>query len=143
MTYATLQGLTERFGEDLLIRQTDRAMPSAGQIDTAVVDRALAAADEVIDGFIGGRYVLPLAEVPRLLTDYAEAIAIWKLHIYKPDDKIAEDYKDALRALRDISDGKITLNVPSRTAAMTVEGSGARLTDRERPLTAENLQGYI
>ena len=143
MTYATLAHLTDRFGADMLIALTDRAQPATGAIDAVVVDRALADADAVIDGYIGGRYVLPLPEVPPLLADLARSIAIWKLHPFKPDDKITEDYKDALRTLRDISDGKITLAVPSTSAPTTVEGSGARLTDRERPLTAENLKGYI
>ncbi len=143
MTYATLAHLTDRFGADMLIALTDRAQPATGAIDAVVVDRALADADAVIDGYIGGRYVLPLAEVPPLLADIARSIAIWKLHTHRPDDKIAEDYKDALRLLRDISDGKITLSVASQTAPATVEGSGARLTDRERPLTAENMVGFI
>ena len=143
MTYATLAHLIDRFGADMLITLTDRAQPATGTIDAVVVDRALADADAVIDGYIGGRYVLPLTDVPPLLPDIARSIAIWKLHTFKPDDKITEDYKDALRTLRDISDGKITLAVPSASAPATVEGSGARLTDRERPLTAENLKGYI
>ena len=143
MTYATLTHLTERFGADMLVSLTDRAQPATGLIDPVVVERALVDADAMIDGYFGGRYVLPLPEVPPLLADLARSIAIWKLHTFKPDDKITEDYKDALRTLRDISDAKITLAVPSASAPATVEGSGARLTDRERPLTAENLKGYI
>lgn len=143
MPYATLDNLTDRFGADMLVGLTDRSQPATGVIDAAVVDRALADADAMVDGYVGGRYVLPLAEVPPLIADIARTIAIWKLHTYKPDDKITEDYKDALRILRDISDGKITLNVASNSAPATVEGNGARLTDRERPLTAENLKGYI
>lgn len=143
MTYSTLEHLTQRFGAAMLIGLTDRAEPATGLLDEAVVARALADVDAIVDGYIGGRYVLPLTEVPPLISDIARSIAIWKLHPYKPDDKIAEDYRDALRSLRDISDGKITLNVASNTAPATVEGSGARLTDRERPLTAENLKGFI
>lgn len=143
MTYASLQSMITRYGLDMLVGLTDRAQPQTGQLNGTVVERALEAADQLINGFVGGRYVLPLVDVPPLLSDLAEAIAAWKLHPYKPDEKIAEDYKDALRTLRDISDGKITLAVPSTSAPATVEGSGARLTDRERPLTAENLKGYI
>lgn len=143
MTYATLATLTARFGSAMLVGLTDRAQPATGAIDAAVIDRALTDTDAMIDGYLAGRYVLPLAEVPPLLADLAAAIAIWKLHPYKPDDKIAEDYRDALRGLRDIAEGRITLNLPSTMVPPTVEGSGARLTDRERPLTAENLKGFI
>jgi len=141
MSYATLAQLTDRYGADLLVQLTDRATVATGAIDTAVVARALEDTDRYIDGFLG-RYTLPMIEVPGLLTDLAQAIAIWKLHRFKPDEKIEADYRDALRALRDIGSGAISLSVAGVEPA-TSGGSGARITDRERPLTADNLQGYI
>lgn len=141
MTYATLDHLTDRYGADLLVQLTDRGAVATGLIDSAVVDRALEDTDRFIDGFLG-RYTLPLTAVPGLLTDLAQALAIWKLHRFKPDEKIELDYKEALRALRDISAGVITLAVAGVEPAGT-GNTGARLTDRERPLTAENLKGFI
>ncbi|RWR26791.1 DUF1320 domain-containing protein [Sinirhodobacter populi] len=141
MTYATLQHLTDRYGEDLLVQVTDRGATATGAIDADVIDRALVDTDEMINGYLG-RYRLPLTDTPGLLVDIAQVIAIWKLHRYAPDPKIEADYKDALRALRDISTGAITLSVAGVEPAGT-GGSGARITDRERPLTADNLKGYI
>lgn len=142
MTYATQQDLIDRFGEGMLLGLTDRATPPAGLIDTGVVTKALADTDAVINGYIRARYVVPLADVPPQIADIAASIAIWKLHPYKPDDKIAEDYRDALKALREISAGIITLEVAG-VIPETIGGTGAQVTDRERPLTAENLKGYI
>lgn len=88
------------------------------------------------------RYRLPLGTVPALVTDLAQMIAIWKLHPYAPDPKIEEDYKGALRTLRDISTGTLRLSIAGAEPAGHT-GSGARLTDRARPLTAENLKGFI
>lgn len=141
MTYATLDHLTDRYGADLLVQLTDRGAIATGQIDADVVARALEDTDRFIDGFLG-RYILPLTDVPGLLTDLAQAIAIWKLHRFKPDEKIEADYRDAQRALRDLSMGVITLSVAGVVPAGT-GGGGARITDRERPLTAENLKGFI
>lgn len=56
--------------------------------------------------------------------------------------KIAEDYRDALRTLREIAAGTIILTVATSAPSAT-GGTGARLTDRERPLTAANLKGFI
>lgn len=142
MTYATLDQLTDRFGEALLIQLTDRETPATGAIVTAVVDRALADTDAMIDGYLASRYALPVAEVPALLADIAQAIAIYKLHVYGPDPKIAEDYKTAMRQLEQIGKGTIQLSVAGLPAAAS-GGTGARITDRERPLTAENLKGFI
>lgn len=142
MTYATQQDLIDRFGAGMLLGLTDRATPPTGLIDATVVAKALADTDAVVNGYIRARYIVPLAAVPPQIADIAAAIAIWKLHTFKPDEKIAEDYRDALKALREISAGVITLEVAG-IISETTGGTGAQVTDRERPLTAENLKGYI
>ncbi|WP_226779514.1 gp436 family protein [Oceaniglobus trochenteri] len=142
MSYATLDNLTDRFGSRLLVQLTDRGEVVTDTIDTDVIDRALADTDAAIDGYLKDRYVLPLAETPPLIADLAQSIAIYKLHVYAPDPKIEADYKDALRTLRDIASGVVRLSVAGVEVSET-GGSGARMTDRERPLTAQNLKGFI
>jgi len=142
MSYATLQMLSDRFGVRLLIQLTDRGDVSSGVLDNAVLDRALADTDAEIDGRLKDRYVLPLAETPPLIADLAQAIAIYKLHIYAPDPKIEADYKYAMRTLREIADGIVRLSVAGVEVTGT-GGSGARVTDRERPLTPETMKGFI
>lgn len=142
MSYATLADLSARFGDRMLVALTDRGEFATGAIDTAVVDRALTETDAVIDGYLSGRYTLPVTAVPALLTDIALAIAIWKLHVAAPDPKIEADYKDAIRSLRDIAAGTIRLTVAG-VDAPDAGASGAQFTDRERPLTADTLKGFI
>lgn len=143
MAYATLQQLIDRFGERMLVALTDRADIPAHVIDQAVIDRALADTDALIDGYLMARYVLPIVgAVPPLLADLAQAIAIYKLHVQAADPKIEADYKDALRALQQIASGTIRLPVAGAEPA-TQGGSGAVVTDRERPFTAENMKGFI
>jgi len=144
VTYATLDQLTERFGEQLLVQLTDRARPSAGEIDAAVVERTLVDTDSVIDGYLATRYRLPIeGEAPQLLVDLALVIAIYKLHPYQPDQKIADDYKDALRQLRDISSGVIRLVGVAGTEPQGSGAGGVQFSDRPRDLTPDNLKGFI
>ena len=142
MTYATLNLLTARHGERLLIQCTDRSSPATGEIDEAVVDRALADTDAVIDGYLAGRYVLPLAETPPMLADLAIAIAIYKLHVFSPEPKIEQDYKDAIASLKLISMGTIRLPVAGIEPASS-GASGVETIDRERDFTPENMVGFI
>lgn len=142
MTYTTLDQLTERFGAQVLLSLTDRGPVQTGIVDGDVVARALADTDAVIDGYLQSRYALPVTSVPTLLSDLAQSIAIYKLHVYQPDPKIEEDYKNAMRSLREIADGRIVLTIAGQAAAGT-GGSGARITDRARPLTETNLKGFI
>jgi len=142
MPYASLQDLTDRVGARTLVDLTDRGAEATGEIDGGVVAAALAHADAVIDGYLAARYALPLAEVPPLVRDAAVAIALWKLHPAAPDPKTETDWREAMRLLRDLSTGAARLSVAGAEPAGT-GGTGARATDRARPLTAENLTGFI
>jgi phage gp36-like protein len=142
MTYATLDNLNERFGERMLIALTDRDEISTGVMDVSVIDQALSDADAIIDGYLVGRYTLPVSETPDLVVDLAQCIAIYKLHTSTAPEKIKDDYNQAMRQLREIADGKIRLSIAG-VETETTGASGARITDRERPMTAENLKGFI
>lgn len=142
MAYTSLTQMTDRFGERMLISLTDRAYPATGALDLAVLNRALADADAMIDGYLAVRYSLPLAVVPPLVVDLAEAIAIYRLHVAAPDPKIDADYQGALKMLKDISRGELRLGVAGVEPSMPT-GSGAMATDRDRDLTTANLKGFI
>lgn len=142
MSYVTLTQLADRYGERMLVRLTDRGEVSTGQIDMDVTDRALADTDAVIDGHVAARYALPMARIPALLTDVAAAVAIYKLHTHDPDAKITRDHEAAMATLRQIARGEVRLDVEG-TAPAGTGGSGARTTDRDRPMTASTLKGYV
>lgn len=142
MTYATQDQLIDRFGERMIVALTDRGETASGMIDADVIVRALVDTDAMIDGYLAARYALPMAETPPLVSDLALTIAIYKLHVAAPDPKIDDDYKQALRSLRDIAAGTIRLPVAGVEPGGT-GGTGVRITDRERPLTESNMKGFI
>jgi phage gp36-like protein len=142
VAYASLQKLIDRFGDVVLTDLTDRDETATGNINTDIVDRALTDTDAVINGYLATRYALPISETPVLVVDLALSIAIYKLHVFAPDPKIEEEYKQALRTLRDISTGAMRLEIAGVEPGQT-GGSGAKITDRERPMTADNLKGFI
>lgn len=142
MPYTTQDVLVARYGESMLISLTDRASMPTGAIDSSIVDQALADTDAMIDGYLAVRYALPLASTPALIANLAATIAIWKLHIFQPDPKIAADYASAVNQLAAIAAGNLRIPVDG-IAPTGTGGSGARVTDRARPLTADNLKGFI
>lgn len=143
MSYATLAQLIDRYGQNPLVLLTDRGQNALGVIDEAVVARALADTDAVIDAHLKAKYTLPLSVIPPLLADLAASVAIWKLHRGDPSQKVRDDYKDALAALKALAEGALSLPVETGEEPATSGGNGARVTDRERPLTAETMKGYI
>lgn len=142
MPYVTLAQLTDRFGQDMLVRLTDRGDVPTGTIDAGVVAEAITDTAAVIDGHVAARYALPMPRVPALLTSLAGAIAIYKLHRHEPDAKIVRDHDAAMRMLSQIGRGDVRLDADGVPPAGT-GGSGARTTDRDRPMTAETLRGYV
>lgn len=142
MPYASLQGLADRYGHDLLLQVADRASPPAGVVDAGVIARAIADTDAVIDASLAVRYRLPLAAVPPLVVDLALPIAIYKLHRFAPDQKIKDDYDQALKDLKDVAAGSKRLDLAGHEPASS-GGGGVVATDRARPLTPETMRGFI
>lgn len=93
---------------------------TAGQVNDAVVAEAIRHANERIDGYLRGRYTLPLPEVPTLLRDIAVTLTRYRLYARRPEgalpDAVKDDYKDALKQLADIRDNRLTLGLPSTEA---------------------------
>jgi phage gp36-like protein len=143
MAYATLQQLIDRVGEAMLVALTDRAEVPVNAIDTAVLARAQADADALVNGFLAQRYVTPVTTPPPLIVDLAAAITLWKLHGTEPEAKIKADYDDAMRRLKDIQTGTIILTDLAGIEPAAKPSNGVTITDRERPFTPENLTSFI
>lgn len=143
MPYATQAGLTQRYGALMLVQLTDRAPVPTGLVDSLVVEQALAEADALIDGYLAGRYSLPLAAVPPILTPIAEVIAIYNLHITEPEAKIKADYDAAIKRLAEIAKGVITLKDVAGIEPAAPDSAGVQITDRERDFTPDTMTGFI
>ncbi|MDX9860889.1 MAG: DUF1320 domain-containing protein [Rhodospirillales bacterium] len=141
MSYATLQDLIDRFGEDELIQLTDRADPPAGTIDETVAARALADADELIDGYVAGRYRVPLAPIPAMVTRLACDLARFFLHDDLPTDSVKEAHQAALKTLREISAGTVKLQAAGVEAA-SGSGGDVLVSGPGRVLTSDSLKGF-
>lgn len=82
--------------------------------DWAVVDKAISHACQVADGYLAGRYALPLQSVPTLLNTWCGDIARYWLHkrrinaseMPKP---LQTAYDDALKMLNLVQNGKMHL----------------------------------
>lgn len=105
--YCTRADLTTRFGEAEVLQLSDRAR--VGVIDEAVVNRAITDAGAEIDGYLAGRYELPLVGVPAVLTLYACDMARYRLFEDGAYEQVVERYNSALRYLRDVAAGRVQL----------------------------------
>lgn len=142
MSYATLQDLVDRFGLAELIQRTDEE--GTGEPDTTKIARALVAADTLIDGYLMGRYALPIAgTVPPLLVDIACDVARYKLYTIDVPELVRRNYEDAVKRLADIQAGRITLAIagvePDHANPSNAE---VRFSAPDRIFSREKLRGF-
>ena len=63
--YISIEDLQKQVSQDTLVQLTDDAL--SGNIDTVVVDEAIIYSETLIDGYMRGRYVLPLNTIPAVV----------------------------------------------------------------------------
>ncbi|MCK4090236.1 DUF1320 domain-containing protein [Acinetobacter radioresistens] len=107
--YATEAGMVKRFADDieeLKLMHADAA---------ASINEALQDAAEEINGYIGGRYPLPLPNVPSNLNRMACDIARYRLYYQQPTEEVRNRYKDAIKFLERVQDEKAHLQIQTAT----------------------------
>ena len=143
MTYAQQSDMTARFDPSEVVALTDRS--NAGVIDPVVLAGALAEADAEIEAYLAPRYPLPLNPVPRIITGLACDIARYRLCGGRvlATDEIRARYKDAVRLLEKISEGRVGLGVDVNGTSPP-ESSSVVLTatDPGRVFNDDSLLGY-
>ena len=111
MAYASVSDLIAEFGEAEIRDLTDRADPPAGDIVAAVANRALARAEVTVNGYLTGRYTLPVpAEAVR---GYVLDLARGYLCINVMSDTVKARFDAAMRDLKAIGQGLMALPVAS------------------------------
>ena len=108
--YATPADIGAQYGAETLALLTDRDGDGTG--DPGAAERALADASAEIDGYLAGRYALPLSPGrAALLRRPAVDIAVYRLaaDASTATDERRRRYEDAVRYLRGIASGEIRL----------------------------------
>lgn len=88
--------------------------PTQTEINTSVIEQALADASAEIDGYLDGRFALPLTDVPAVLDRLACDVAMYRLQALRPLHDMADArrrYDDAIQFLARVAQGEITLGL--------------------------------
>lgn len=137
MPYATRQDMIDRFSEVELVQLTDRGNVRADRIVDAVLNRALDDASAEIDGYLAGRYTLPLSPVPANLALICCDIARYRLQHNEAAEAVRERYAAAIKFLTKVATGEIQLGAtalgqpPASAAQGVVFNTGQKAFGRE------------
>lgn len=121
--------------------------PSATEPDWVNVDKAIQFAVDNVDGFLRGRYSLPLTNFDTLVTDWTVSIARYKLYLRRPEGKdippaVKVAYDDAIASLKLVQANKMDLGFSAGATGGTgaVDASGNPITAVPEILPSERDQ---
>jgi phage gp36-like protein len=123
--YATPQDMVDLFGEPEMRSLSDIDQVATGAVVTARLQKALEVATGEVDGYLVGRYALPLATVPSTVATHVVCIARYHLMGAQPDERAMADRKAALAYFGKVASGDIPLFAPAQAVVPSGGGNGA------------------
>ena len=136
------------YGEDELVQLTDRA--GVGAVDEAVLAAAIAAAEGDFESYAARRHQVPvdLSASPGVAETVQAKIldlAVYYLYARGRRGRVPEDvrrsYEDALKWLRDLARGDVTLGATPGPAESGPDDE-ARTGGDDRRFTRDTLRGF-
>lgn len=144
MSYAAAQDIINRYPNRDLVQLTNED-PAATTVNTAALDQALADASAEIDGYLGGRFALPLTDPPMVLSRLACDIAMYRIQALRPLHDLAEArrrYEDALVMLARVADGELTLGIAADGNETQAAAGAEQLEGPPRVFSRDSLKGF-
>ena len=144
MSYATPQDLINRYPNRDLVQLTNED-PTVTTIDTAILQQALDDASAEIDGYLGGRFQLPLSDVPEVLDRLTCDVAIYRLQSLRPLHDLADArrrYDDALAMLTKVANGEITLGIGSDGNQTAIAPGAEKAIEPARIFSRKRMRGF-
>lgn len=142
MGYAVKQDMIDRFGETELVQLTNKDNNAATSIDDPALEQALIDASAEIDGYLSGRYALPLANVPQVLKRNACDIARYHLYDDRVTEQVAKRYESTVAYLRSVGKGDISLGLDAAEQPAAAAGGPKADDAGERTFTRDTLSDY-
>ena len=113
MAYASADDMIARYPNRDLVQLTNED-PTQTVVNTSVIGQALEDASAEIDGYLDGRFALPLNDVPTVLNRLACDVAMYRLQSLRPLHDMTDArkrYEDAVELLVRVARGEVTLGL--------------------------------
>lgn len=112
MSYCTIEDVKNVLSERELINLTNDNPSLSSCIDENRFEAVSLVTDSLINGYLRGRYELPLKSTPEFLKQIAQDICAYRLYSRRPceiPEHIVKNYEYAINNLKEIKKGNLSL----------------------------------
>lgn len=107
--YCTQDDLIKRFGNDEILALSDKENDGVINVDNVAL--AINDATSTINGYLGGRFDLPLSTVPTVLTRICAELARFHLYDDVCPDRVKDIHMNNIRFLEKVGKGELSLGL--------------------------------
>ena len=144
MSYATPTDIINRYPNRDLVQLTNED-PTITTVNTTVLQQALSDASAEIDGYLGGRFTLPLTDPPAVLNRLASDVAIYRLQALRPLHDLADArkrYDDAIAMLAKVASGELTLGIGADGNETAIAQGAEKAEGPVRVFNRNTMRGF-
>ena len=144
--YCTLDDLLERMPREQLTQLSDDG-ELQNEPNQEVIDSLISSAGDIVDGYLRGRYQLPLSPVPPLIKRIVVDLVVLDLWARRPQmngelpKAVERAHGASMELLKHIQTGKVTLGA-SELPDASPHGSQVRVNHRRRVFNDRTLRAY-
>jgi phage gp36-like protein len=134
---------------DILAQTSDEELKQltsedGSTVDDTIVNKCIADADSLIDGYLSSKYSVPLVTVPALVNKFSVSIALHNLYSRRPalamNETIRQNYEDAVEYLEKVAKGDVGIGIdPPPIQPSTAKPFS---TSSGRDFTKESMRGW-
>ena len=144
MSYASPQDMINRYPNRDLVQLTNED-PTVTTINTSVLQQMLDDASAEIDGYLSGRFALPLTDVPQVLNRLTCDIAMYRLQSLRPIHDLADArlrYDDAVATLTQVANGELGLGLGSDGNETAIGQATEQAAEPRRIFSRKRMRGF-
>lgn len=145
MSYAVVDDMVARFGETEVLRLSQPEDRTSETIVASKVELAIADGSALIDDYLRGRYLVPVAVAPDSLVRATCILARYDLakgERVEPTEQMRLDRKEVIGWLEGIAAGRINIDVAPAVGPVDAERGGARVSDRASAFDNYSLRDW-
>jgi phage gp36-like protein len=119
--------------------------PTATTVNATPITQALADASAEIDGYIEGRFTLPLADPPAVLNRLTTDIAMYRMQSLRPLHDLEDArkrYEDAVAMLIKVAAGELTLGLSADGQEPPIAAVEENVQGPDRVFSRKKMRGY-